>query len=190
VNPSDPATERFFEAAFNAAPSGIYVFDDKGRYLYANEAAAKLMGVSVEEILKRTLGDFTPARHQPVVSRIWEALRKGDSVEGITRLRNEDGIERAVKYHATASFLPGRNLLMAQELAKGNQRLSPRESEVIQLLARGYNGTRIAEELLISRETVRTHIRNAMEKLQARTRPHAIALAVARGEIDPYNRRV
>jgi DNA-binding CsgD family transcriptional regulator len=54
----------------------------------------------------------------------------------------------------------------------------------LQLLARGLNGTRIAEQLSISRETVRTHIRNAMEKLHARTRPHAIALAACRGEID------
>ncbi len=63
------------------------------------------------------------------------------------------------------------------------KQLSPREHEVLGLLADGYQGPEIAEQLFLSLETVRTHIRNAMGKLGARTRVQAAAMvAVAREE--------
>jgi two-component system, NarL family, response regulator len=61
--------------------------------------------------------------------------------------------------------------------------LSDREREILTLLAAGSTGEDIAGQLFLSPETVRTHVRNAMEKLKASTRTHAIVLAIARGEI-------
>ncbi len=63
--------------------------------------------------------------------------------------------------------------------------LTVREQEVLQLLAAGLTGARIAEALGLSPETVRTHIRNAMRRLDARTRVHAVVRALALGEISP-----
>ncbi len=57
-------------------------------------------------------------------------------------------------------------------------RLSPREHEVLTLLAEGLNGPAIAERLCLSPETVRTHVRNATTKLGAQTRVQAVALVV------------
>jgi DNA-binding NarL/FixJ family response regulator len=62
--------------------------------------------------------------------------------------------------------------------------LSPREREVMTLLAKGLTGPQIAERLGISPETVRTHVDNAMQRLEARTRVHAIARALYHGLID------
>ena len=62
--------------------------------------------------------------------------------------------------------------------------LSPREHEVVELLAAGLTGDKVAEQLGISPATVRVHIRNAAGKLGASTRMQAVAIAVARGEID------
>ena len=62
--------------------------------------------------------------------------------------------------------------------------LSPREREVMALLAEGLKGPQIAERLFISPATVRTHVENAMEKLEARTRVHAIAIALRQGLLD------
>jgi DNA-binding NarL/FixJ family response regulator len=63
-------------------------------------------------------------------------------------------------------------------------RLSPREREVLGLLAAGYQGPEIAERLFLSLETVRTHIRNAVAKLGARTRVQAAAIVACAREDD------
>lgn len=62
--------------------------------------------------------------------------------------------------------------------------LTRREREVFALLARGESGEEIAAQLSLAPETVRTHIRNAMSKLQARTRTEAVVRAVSSGEVD------
>jgi DNA-binding NarL/FixJ family response regulator len=61
--------------------------------------------------------------------------------------------------------------------------LSPREREIMHLMAEGRTAEAIGGELGVSVETVRTHVRNVIRKLQARNRVHAIALALERGEI-------
>jgi DNA-binding NarL/FixJ family response regulator len=61
--------------------------------------------------------------------------------------------------------------------------LSRRESEILAFLADGQTGEEIARRLVLSPETVRTHIRNAMEKLDARTRTEAVVKAIDRDEI-------
>jgi DNA-binding NarL/FixJ family response regulator len=63
--------------------------------------------------------------------------------------------------------------------------LSNREREVLDLLARGLTGEQVAQSLVLSAETVKTHIRNAMTKLEAHTRVHAIAIALREGFISP-----
>ena len=72
-------------------------------------------------------------------------------------------------------------------LAKGGngreKTLSPREREILGLLSQGLSGEEAATQLFLSPETVRTHVRNAMTKLGAATRAHAVALALQRGEI-------
>lgn len=61
--------------------------------------------------------------------------------------------------------------------------LSVREREVLGHLAEGRSIEEIAAELVLSTETIRTHVRNAMGKLGTRTRAHAIVVAVRRGEL-------
>jgi DNA-binding CsgD family transcriptional regulator len=62
--------------------------------------------------------------------------------------------------------------------------LSTREREVVELLADGLSGAQIAERLVLSPETVRTHIRNAMTKLGASTRTQAVAIALGQRDAD------
>jgi DNA-binding CsgD family transcriptional regulator len=63
--------------------------------------------------------------------------------------------------------------------------LTEREREVLTLLARGYTGEEVARELSVSAETVRAHVRNSVTKLHARTRLHAVVMAIQRGDINP-----
>lgn len=57
-------------------------------------------------------------------------------------------------------------------------RLSPREKEVFALLVEGYDHHNIAETLVVSPHTARTHIQNVLEKLEVHSRLEALALAV------------
>lgn len=63
--------------------------------------------------------------------------------------------------------------------------LTRREREVMDLLAQGNTGEQIATILVLSAETIKTHIRNAMVRLHATTRVHAIAIGLRDGEISP-----
>jgi DNA-binding NarL/FixJ family response regulator len=56
--------------------------------------------------------------------------------------------------------------------------LSQREREVLRLLSEGKTNEQIGKELFISPETVRTHVRKAMDKLDADTRTQAVATAL------------
>jgi DNA-binding NarL/FixJ family response regulator len=61
--------------------------------------------------------------------------------------------------------------------------LSRRECEVLALLAGGSTNADIAARLFLSTETVKSHVRNAMLKLGARTRTQAVVRALERGDI-------
>lgn len=65
----------------------------------------------------------------------------------------------------------------------GQKTLSRREAEILTFLADGLTGEQIARRLVLSPETVRTHIRNATEKLDASTRVEAVVKALEREEI-------
>ena len=56
--------------------------------------------------------------------------------------------------------------------------LSPRERQILELLAEGLRVKEIAERLGLSPATVHTHVRNAIAKLEVDTRTEAVALAV------------
>jgi DNA-binding NarL/FixJ family response regulator len=62
-------------------------------------------------------------------------------------------------------------------------RLTPREQEVLGLVANGMTNDRVAAKLAISPETVQTHVRKAMEKLDAETRTEAVATALRKSLI-------
>ncbi|HEX8074464.1 MAG TPA: response regulator transcription factor [Thermoleophilaceae bacterium] len=76
-----------------------------------------------------------------------------------------------------------RPLLLARRTTERIGVLSPREREVLDYLAKGLTGEEVATRLGLSPETVRTHVRNAMDKLEAHTRVHAVAIALRQGEI-------
>ena len=63
----------------------------------------------------------------------------------------------------------------------GSEDLSPREVEILKRIAAGLSNKEIANELGISDETVKTHLRSAFAKLNVNDRSHAIATAMERG---------
>jgi DNA-binding NarL/FixJ family response regulator len=75
--------------------------------------------------------------------------------------------------------------LLSRRATQTQKVLSKREREIMELLSEGLTGEQVAERLFLSPETIKTHIRNAMNKLEANTRVHAIAIALREGFISP-----
>jgi DNA-binding NarL/FixJ family response regulator len=87
---------------------------------------------------------------------------------------------------AGGSFVDPRldRILLSPRATSRVAQLSPREREIMHLMAEGLTAEQIGNRITVSVETVRTHVRNVIRKLQARNRVHAIALALERGEIE------
>jgi DNA-binding CsgD family transcriptional regulator len=66
-------------------------------------------------------------------------------------------------------------------MAAPNSALSAREKEVLLSIARGHTNQEVADQLGMSPETVKTHVRHILYKLKAANRTHAVALGFARG---------
>ena len=78
------------------------------------------------------------------------------------------------------------NIGVEQKVAREDtSELSPREGEVLQLVAQGATNKEIADSLFISENTVKTHLRSIMEKLHLATRRQAAAYAVSKASLNP-----
>jgi len=92
-----------------------------------------------------------------------------------------DEIVRAVRAIAAGGAYVDPSLSAELVRGRGSERLvglSDREREILGLLAEGVPSGDIAKRLFLSTETVRTHVRNAMRKLDADTRTQAVAMAI------------
>ena len=69
--------------------------------------------------------------------------------------------------------------LLAEHL--GEEDLTSRELEVLQLIRDGFKNKQIADQLSISENTVNFHIKNIVDKLGANDRTHAVTIATRRG---------
>jgi DNA-binding CsgD family transcriptional regulator/PAS domain-containing protein len=187
-----------FQAVFEHSPDAVLLADDERRYLAGNSAARRFLGVSRKTLQASRIDDFTPPGMFGELERAWEVFLTRGSMEGVFPMLLPNGLQRTVLLRAVANITPGRHLTMLQVLRRDHPAgdlalkesapepaLTFREREVLTWLARGATGTAIAEQASLSPETVRTHTRNAMRKLGAHSRPHAIALAMQQRQIEP-----
>lgn len=64
------------------------------------------------------------------------------------------------------------------------QKLTTRELQMLQLISAGLTNREIGRRLSLSEETVKVHVRHLFERLQARSRAHAVAIGFRRGIVD------
>ncbi|HEX5991723.1 MAG TPA: LuxR C-terminal-related transcriptional regulator [Thermomicrobiales bacterium] len=96
-----------------------------------------------------------------------------------TRLGHTDPHPAWISFMTVSAAQPGKQARRA--VLGGPQRLTRRELEVLELVARGETDQRIADQLYLSRRTINCHVANILTKLDVRSRTAAVMTAARIG---------
>lgn len=184
-----------FATAFERSRNAMLLTDGQRVIVAVNPAFVTLLGRTKEAVAGRRL--YSLVVGGPLASEEeWAVAIAEGRFSGIAEFVHEDGRPVAVQWAASTETVTGRRLVLfvvlsvsrwgahfrrSSDPAEPRGALTPRQREIVQLVALGASGPEIADELHISHETVRTHIRNAMVKLGARSRAHLVAKALGKG---------
>ena len=177
------------------APVALVAADDSRHLVRVNDHWCDLLGYDLATARAMKIDDFLAPESRPGIDMRWgDLMQTGLATARIVAL-HADGARIPIRYGAFANILPGvhvaamlpepgvHNRMARPTRARRAGQLTRREQESLRLVAVGMTTIAAAEQLGISPETVRTHVRNAMNKLGARTRAQAIAVAMRDGEI-------
>ena len=114
------------------------------------------------------------------ISRALKAGARGYLLKGLLR---KELLETIRAVHAGQKRLSPE---IAAEIAEHatDDALTPREADILRLVASGNANKEIATLLFLTEETVKSHVRSILAKLGANDRTHAVAIGVRRGIID------
>jgi PAS domain S-box-containing protein len=184
-----------FTAAFKQSKNAMLLVDGTRTIVDVNGAHVRLFGFERSALIGHPVWDFVVGGPLESEDEWHEQLAEG-RFTGETELRTADGSHVAVQWAATTEVVTGTYLVLFVALATSRWGmrfrrseppkeqpgvLSARELEIVRMVAFGSTGPEIADELQISHNTVRTHVRNAMSKLDARSRAHLVAKTIGDG---------
>ena len=145
----------------------------------------RLPGTNGTDALVAIRGEFPRARVIMLTTsegdgEIQRAMRAGASAYLLKSMPKDELLAVVRSVHAGRRHVPPE---VAARLAEhlGDEDLTARELEVLQLIRDGHRNKQIADELKVAESTVNFHIKNLVGKLGANDRTHAVTIAVRRG---------
>jgi PAS domain S-box-containing protein len=188
---ADNEYEELFRAVFAVSRSAMLVCDDDRAITEANDAAEELTGYSAAQLQTMRLDDLYPRDQRGDLPPVWERGLATGTLMGNRPLLLAGGGTVPVHFCAT-TVSPHLHLIVYLPTAeptsaitmhanRGDGTPTRRQREVITQLALGLTTREIADQLVISEDTVRTHIRNAIALTHSRNRAHLVAQAMQRG---------
>lgn len=145
----------------------------------------RLPGTNGTDTLIAIRGEFPQARIIMLTTsdsdgEIQRALRAGAAAYVLKSMPKNELLEIIRSVHGGRRHVPPE---VAARLAEhlGEDDLTNRELEVLQLIRDGYRNKQIADQLSIAETTVNFHIKNLVDKLGANDRTHAVTIALRRG---------
>jgi PAS domain S-box-containing protein len=185
-----------FWQAFKQSRNAMVLLDERSCYVEVNGAYLQLVDHRRRELLGRPAREFI--RNGPLFTEEqWQQLLSQQHFTGSAELARDDGARIVVEFAGHPEVVTGKRLVLvvALRVARGGRRvidtdtapdrqgtLTTRERDVVRLLSLGANGPEIAGELQVAHNTVRTHVRNAMTKLGARSRAQLVAMSLGDGD--------
>ena len=166
-----------------------YAVDRQGIIRWVNPAARVLAGDAAGRHFTEVVA---PAHRTRAREQFLRKLHGKDATDFELEITGADG-RRVLADVSSVAVRDDRRIvgvfgllqpLPARERTEGVPRLTPRQTEVLKLLAAGASTSQIHETLQLSRETVRNHIRYLLRALGAHSRLEAVALARHSGLID------
>ncbi len=140
---------------------------------------------ATEEILSRVPDAkvliFTAYSERALLTRGLESGAKGYVLK---EAPHETLLKAIEKVAAGETFVDPALMSFLTTGRDGNDILTAREREILQLLADGMSNADVAQRLFISQETVKSHVRHILTKLEADTRTQAVAIALREAMID------
>ena len=115
--------------------------------------------------------------------QITRALKAGARAYLLKGLLRKELLETIRAVHAGQKRLSSEAAAEVAEHAV-DELLTPREIDVLRLVAAGNANKEVAAQLSVTEETVKSHVRNILAKLGANDRTHAVAIGLKRGIID------
>ena len=184
--------ESMFWAVFAASENPMAIVDANRRVVSANGALQRLLSRAEEEIVGRSIDESLPPVDQRTIADRWRAMLARGEGHGVQDLVVDRDVDTTVSYAAHVAHIGGRLVILVVLMAERERDgaagsdsppapLTPRELEVIRRIALGATSREIADDLFVTAETVRTHVRNAMAKTGTRTRAQLVAAAICRG---------
>jgi len=171
--------------------------DVEGRFVRVNAAAERASGMSNDDWVGRHFTEpVPPEAREKVAAQFRRAVECGEPTDFETVFVDGNGHLRGVR----AQHLPLRSgdeivgvLILAFDVQpplaplgrEPEPRLTPRQREILDLIAAGLSTSEIAAKLTLSTETVRNHVRSVLSELRVHTRLEAIAAARRRGLLAP-----
>jgi DNA-binding CsgD family transcriptional regulator len=196
-SPQRPQPDRLFRAAFDSLAAHLAVLSGGGEILHVNRSWLAFatanggnpdrtaVGTNYFDVCRGAAGAGS-AQAPAAVTAIKMVLTGHKSFVEFDYPCHSPTEQRWFRFQATPlREASARVLVSHQDVSISRGLLTGREQEVLTHVASGLTSSEIAETLYLSRSTVETHIRNAIEKLDARTRSNAVVLAIGRGEIAP-----
>jgi DNA-binding NarL/FixJ family response regulator len=176
-------------AALGDVPAPIWIADTLGRIRWLNVAASGLFAVHPGTHFSRLVGPDGVAEARERFARKIHG-RIDSTVQRMT-LRAAAGLVEAEVTSVPirdAEEVIGVMTLVRTDDARGRAqrrpprpRLTPRQHQVLELLAHGRSTGEIAQELQLAEDTVRNHVRHLLTELGARTRLEAVVAAFRNG---------
>ena len=123
---------------------------------------------------------FTAYSDRPLLSRGLDSGAKGY----VLKEASHDTLLKAIETVAAGQTFVDPALMPAFLGKEQTDLLTAREREILQLLADGMSNADVAQKLFISQETVKSHVRHILTKLEADTRTQAVAIALREAIID------
>jgi DNA-binding NarL/FixJ family response regulator len=140
------------------------------------------------EAMNAIRGEFSEARIIVLTTyqgdvQILRALKAGARAYLLKGLLRRELLETVRAVHAGQKRIPAE---LAAQLADhaADDALTPREIEVLRLISAGNANKLIADQLRITEETVKGHVKNILSKLGANDRTHAVTIGLKRGIIE------